>query len=120
MMKNIAPRALCAAVLMVGLAGGPVGAQSQIGSHSIDRVSRVPTIIIESYSYTVPRHLPAGSTVKVSNKDSVTHTVTADDRSFSVHVKGKHFKFFTAPSQPGQYSFFCTIHVGMKGVLVVK
>ena len=121
MMKNIAPRALCAAVLMVGLVGGPVGAQSQIGSHSVDTVSKMRTITIESYSYLVPGHVRAGSKVRVINKDDVGHSVTSvDDTTFSVFVPAGATKHFRAPSQPGQYRFYCTSHGGMAGDLVVK
>lgn len=120
-MRKFIPRALCAAALAVGLAGGPVGAETQAGPHSVATVNGLPKITIQAYSYMVPKHVPAGARVKVVNLDDVTHTVTADDRSFNVRVHHHgHTGYFTAPAQPGRYTFFCRVHSSMHGVLVVK
>lgn len=114
------PRALCAAVLLVAMSGGPVGAQTQVDPHSVATVSRVRTITIQSFSYLVPQHVRAGSKVKVVNKDIPAHTVSADDGSFGVDVGGGGTGYLTAPSKPGSYSFHCIYHGSMHGVLVVK
>src|SRR4051812_7481872 len=110
LMKNLAPRALCAAVLVVGLAGGPVAAHGQAGQHSPPTSSNIRTITIDAYSYIVPKHVHVGAKVNIVNKDSVAHTVTADDESFNVYVAGGATGFLTAPSHPGRYSFYCVYH----------
>jgi plastocyanin len=60
-----------------------------------------------------------GATVTVTNADSEDHTFTAKDGSFGVNVPGGGQNSFAAPGAPGTYSFFCQIHPGMTGTLVV-
>ncbi len=122
MIKHLAPRALFAAAMMVVLVGAPVGAQSQVHSHTVAAVSKARTITIHTYAFTTPKAVAPGARVKVVNLDDVFHTVTSDDgSSFSVgaaHSGGTaHFK---APSEPGRYEFHCIVHPSMTGVLVVK
>lgn len=64
----------------------------------------------------------AGQIVSVTNRDSVGHTVTADDgTSFESGLLGKDQSgTITAPSKPGSYSFHCSPHPNMKGTLVVE
>ena len=58
----------------------------------------------------------------MTNLDSAPHTVTADDGSaFNVDVKGNGGSgSFTAPTQPGTYTFHCIYHPQMHGTLTVK
>ena len=63
----------------------------------------------------------AGGTISFTNKDSVSHTFTADDGSFDSGLVGDNqTKTITAPSEPGEYPFHCTPHPYMKGTLVVE
>jgi plastocyanin len=39
---------------------------------------------------------------------------------FDTEVDAKEQKTFTAPTQPGEYPFYCKYHSNMKGTLVVK
>jgi plastocyanin len=62
-----------------------------------------------------------GATVKVTNKDSVTHTLTATGGQFNTgDIGAGQTKTFTAPSKAGTYSYICNIHQYMKGTIVVK
>ena len=62
----------------------------------------------------------AGGQVTVSNRDGAPHTVTSDDGAFdSGQVGGGGTGAFTAPSQPGTYTFHCQIHPDMSGTLTV-
>ena len=69
---------------------------------------------------------PASITVKVgdsvtwTNNDSTTHTVTADDNSFSSGdlAPGATFSF-TFP-KAGTYAYHCSIHPSMTGTVVVQ
>jgi plastocyanin len=61
-----------------------------------------------------------GTTVKWTNNDGVTHTVTANDgSSFDsgpiAAGASFSFKFMTA----GTFNYHCTIHSGMTGTIVV-
>jgi len=62
-----------------------------------------------------------GSTVSVTNKDSVTHTLTATGGQFNTGDIGPgQTKTFTAPSKTGTYSYICNIHQYMMGTIVVR
>jgi len=62
-----------------------------------------------------------GSTVSVTNKDSVTHTLTATGGQFDTgDIDAGQTKTFTAPMKPGTYSYICNIHQYMMGTIVVR
>jgi len=62
-----------------------------------------------------------GTKITVTNQDSATHTMTADDKSFDTGdiAQGKSATF-TVPSKPGAYDYICSIHPNMKGTLTVR
>ncbi len=76
------------------------------------------SITIKDFTFTATE-ATAGATVDIANNDTAAHTVTADDGSFDVKVDAGATATITAPSAPGSYSFLCSIHISMKGVLVV-
>ncbi len=62
-----------------------------------------------------------GELVKVTNKDTVVHTLTATDGRFNTGDIGHDVtKSFHAPKKPGTYDFICSIHQYMTGEVVVK
>jgi plastocyanin len=62
-----------------------------------------------------------GATVKVTNKDSATHTLTATGGQFNTgDIDQNHTKAFTAPSKPGTYHYICNIHQYMMGTITVR
>jgi plastocyanin len=42
------------------------------------------------------------------------------DGKFSKDFDGSEQGTFTAPTQPGEYAFYCKYHPNMKGTLIVK
>ena len=64
----------------------------------------------------------AEQVIKVTNRDSVGHTVTADDNtSFESGLLGKDQSgSITAPAKPGSYPYHCAPHPNMKGTLIVE
>lgn len=80
------------------------------------------TITIKDFAYGEALTVAPGATVSVTNMDTAAHTVTADDGSaFDAEVKGGGgTATFTAPTKPGSYTYHCTFHPGMHGVLIVK
>jgi plastocyanin len=78
------------------------------------------TIHIKSFAYSGADSVPAGSTVTVMNMDTEAHTVTADNGSFDAVVKAGTSITFTAPANPGTYTYHCTYHSNMHGTLTVK
>jgi plastocyanin len=79
-----------------------------------------PTITIMSFAFTVPAKVRAGATIKVVNKDSFAHTVTADGGAFDIAVPGSTTVKFKAPATKGKYAFHCSIHPSMQATLVVR
>ena len=62
-----------------------------------------------------------GATVKVTNKDSATHTLTATGGQFNTgNITQNQTKTFKAPSKPGTYHYICNIHQYMMGTVIVK
>ncbi len=62
-----------------------------------------------------------GGTVKVTNKDSVDHTLTATGGQFDTGDIGDgQTKTFTAPTMPGTYHYICNIHQYMMGTIIVR
>jgi plastocyanin len=62
-----------------------------------------------------------GATVTVTNKDQVTHTLTATNGDFGTgDIASGQSKSFTAPKTAGTYSYYCMIHQYMTGTLVVS
>ena len=61
-----------------------------------------------------------GATVTWTNNDSVTHTVTANDKSFDSGNldPGKTFSFTF--KKAGTYAYHCAIHTNMTATIVVK
>ena len=62
-----------------------------------------------------------GTTIRVTNKDSVDHTLTATGGQFDTgDIGGGQTKTFTAPTKPGSYHYICNIHQYMMGTIVVR
>ena len=76
---------------------------------------------IRAMKFTTDRiEVTAGTTVRWTNNDQLQHTVTATDGSWDsglINPGGSWTHTFT---QPGEYSFHCTPHPFMKGVVVVR
>jgi len=64
--------------------------------------------------------ITAGATVEWTNDDPVAHTVTATDGSFQSPLiePGRSWRYTFA--KPGTYTFSCTPHPFMRGVIVVS
>jgi plastocyanin len=62
----------------------------------------------------------AGTQITWTNGDDIPHTVVSDDKSFKSKVLDTDEKFTFTASQPGTYSYFCSIHPKMTGKLVVE
>ncbi|MCS6840145.1 MAG: cupredoxin domain-containing protein [Roseiflexus sp.] len=66
-----------------------------------------------------PVVIRVGTTVIWTNRDTTVHTVTAEDASFEsgLLTLGATFRFtFT---QPGEFSYICTRHPAMVGIVQV-
>ncbi len=60
-----------------------------------------------------------GEKIEWTNEDIVPHTVTADDKSFSSGLIQPKKSWTLTVRKEGMFSYYCTPHPNMKGVLVV-
>jgi plastocyanin len=64
--------------------------------------------------------ITAGTTIVWTNTDPLVHTISADDKSWDSGAIEPGKKWSHTFTQPGEYSFHCTPHPFMKGVVVVR
>ena len=117
------------AVVLVGsallLAGCSSSSSSSSGSApaSSAPAAAANTIVIKNFAFS-PASLTvsAGTTVTVTNDDTVAHTVTeTGSKAFDTgDVDPGKTVTFKAPTSAGTYAYICSIHQYMKGTLVVK
>ncbi|HKV20561.1 MAG TPA: cupredoxin domain-containing protein [Mycobacterium sp.] len=80
-----------------------------------------PTLTIANMAFGQPLTVAPGTEITIVNNDGVEHSVTSKAQgAFDVHVDGGGEKTLTAPTQPGQYQFYCVYHPSMKGTLIVS
>ena len=98
---------------------GSGGSNSEGGSASTGGSA---TITIQNFSFSPAKvTVTPGEKVTVTNKDSVAHTVTANDKKFNTgDIEPGKTVTFTAPSSPGSCPYICAIHQYMTGMLTVK
>ena len=79
------------------------------------------TITIADMAFGAPITVAPGAQITVKNDDSAEHSVTSQTGGqFDVHVDGNQQATLTAPSEPGEYAYYCVYHPSMKGTLIVK
>ena len=73
------------------------------------------TVDIKSMDYK-PGNLqvPVGASITFVNHDSVPHSATAKDGSWDTGLLSKNESKKLTFDKPGEYSYYCTVHPGMK------
>ena len=78
-------------------------------------------ITIKNFAFSPqPLTVKAGQSVTVRNLDSSLHGFATDDGSVvlgAVNPGGSRVAVF---AKPGRYTYHCTLHASMKGVVVVR
>jgi plastocyanin len=64
--------------------------------------------------------VPAGSTVRWTNRDDIPHTVVDNNKAFKSSVLDTDEEFTYKFSKPGTYVYFCSLHPKMTAKVVVK
>lgn len=64
--------------------------------------------------------ISAGTTVTWTNQESVVHTVTSDNNTFSSGDLGKKKTFSYTFSTTGTFPYHCIHHSGMTGTVIVQ
>ena len=112
---------LIAGALLLAACGSSTPAMSGSSAPSAS-ASGGSSITISNFMF-MPMSLSVspGATVKVTNKDSATHTLTATGGQFNTgNITHDQTKTFKAPSKPGTYHYICSIHQYMMGTIIVK
>jgi plastocyanin len=102
-----------AALAMAGASALPAGARVESAG--------TKKLTIKGFAFH-PETLKAkvGDTIKVSNKDDTTHTVTANNTSFDTgDIDADSSATFTV-KKAGTFKFHCDIHNYMKGTIKVS
>ncbi|MFB7991319.1 cupredoxin family copper-binding protein [Streptomyces sp. NPDC056002] len=103
-------------------AGASISAPTPASPSSSERAKGEVKVTIKDFAFhPAAFEVSPGTKITVTNEDSATHTLTADDKSFGTGdlAQGKSVTI-TAPAKPGSYSYICTIHPNMKGTLTVR
>ena len=114
---------LVGALLLAACSSGAVGlTEAAASGGSSAGATSTNAITISNFMFSPMRvSVAPGSTVSVTNKDSVAHTLTATGGQFDTgDINGGQTKTFTAPSKAGTYSYICNIHQYMMGTIVVR
>ena len=76
---------------------------------------------ISNFSFSPdPVTIHVGETVQWTNADGASHTVTADDGSFTSQSLGSQGTFSHTFDQPGTVAYHCAIHSSMHGTVKVE
>jgi plastocyanin len=123
--KYILPVVLAALVVMLAscsTGGTSATATSAAGSKAGANSAGGRSITIHNFMFSpATLTVPPGATVKVTNMDQVTHTLTASKGEFNTgDISPGQSKTFTAPMVPGRYGYICSIHQYMSGTIVVS
>jgi plastocyanin len=97
-----------AAVLLVPLVGcGDDDDDGDGGSGDASGAEADVTITGLSYDDIT---VEAGQEVQIANDSGLPHTFTSDEGEFDADVGAGDDATVTAPSEPGEYEYFCEIH----------
>lgn len=77
------------------------------------------TITMSNISFSGTSTVQAGETIELDNQDEVPHTFTDEDGAFDVSISPGGRATYTF-EEPGEYSYFCTIHPSMTGTITVE
>lgn len=116
-------RRAAAAVLSLGILAavlsGCSGADPDPPELTLEEGAALITIV--DFDYETIGTIEPGDEVTVVNQDDVMHTVTSDREGlFDVEVGAGEVATFTAPEEPGEYSYYCIPHPAMVSVLTVE
>ncbi len=105
--------------ILTALVSGCGGGESDQPSLTLEEGAGLITIV--DFEYQTTGTIEPGDEVTVHNEDEVAHTVTSDQEGlFNVEVGAGETVTFTAPQEPGEYSYYCIPHPAMVSVLTVE
>ncbi len=80
----------------------------------------VATVVIEGFAFGPSTiEIQKGDTIEWVNRDSAPHTVTFDNGMADENLPSSGTARVTF-TEEGQFTYFCSFHPGMKGVVIVS
>lgn len=123
--RAVAAAVAVLALLGLGACGGSSDSDTAADTNSGDTPSDEPatgdTVVIEGFKFSpTPLTVKVGTTIMVENKDSATHTLTADDESLDTgNLDGGGSGSITV-DKAGEIAYHCELHDYMKGIIRVE
>jgi len=79
------------------------------------------SVAIDNFSFSpVSITVPVGTTLTWTNRDDIPHTVVSDDQKFKSKALDTDEKFSFTFTEPGTYSYFCSIPPKMVAKVIVE
>lgn len=107
------------AIAVVALALPACGGSGDAGGAPTAPTASTTAVTIENFSFTVDGIAAVDGTVVITNSDGVAHTWTANDGTFDSGAISPGGTFDFTFAEPGEHSFFCSIHPSMTGTITV-
>ncbi len=117
-MKNLSVAGVSVVVLIASFV---FLARTSSVSVNAQQAAASPDVKIDNFSFgpaTVT--VAAGATVTWTNRDDIPHTVVSTEGAFKSNAVDTDEKFSYTFAKPGTYSYFCSIHPKMTGMVVVQ
>ena len=99
----------------------PASSESSGDESSSSESGEAAPIIIDQFAFSGNMTFAPGQTITVNNIDGSQHTLTSSDGIFDTGVLDAKSgtATFVAPTEPGTYPFFCSIHPSMTGTITI-
>ena len=111
---------IAASALLATLSFGAI--QAKVHAITDGNVPAQVEVKIDNFSFSPATiTIPAGTTIRWTNRDDIPHTVVSDDKTtFKSKPLDTDEQFTYTFTKPGTYSYFCAIHPKMTGKVVVQ
>ena len=115
--------AICTLVALASYAAhaaSPVAASAAAGTTAADSKAG-NAVTIDNFSFAPAAiTVPAGTTVRWTNKDDIPHTVVETDKKFRSKALDTDDSYSFTFTVPGTFDYFCSLHSKMTGKIVVN
>ncbi len=80
-----------------------------------------PEVMIDNFTFSpTPLRVPAGTSVKWTNRDDIPHSVLCMTLGVHSHALDTGDSFTYRFETPGTYDYMCGIHPHMRGQIIVQ
>jgi plastocyanin len=94
---------------------------SSLATDPADKPASEVAVKIDNFSFSPATiTVPAGTTIRWTNRDDIPHTVVSEDKTFKSKVLDTDEQFTYTFTKTGTYNYFCSIHPKMTARVVVQ